>query len=236
MIAGIRAAPPSVAVPGESYPSSLSLLARLPHDVPAERNQRGCGNCWQWAATGAMEIARDVQTGTRERLSVQLINSCNPFKNCCEGGSLEEFALFYAWKGFAIPWANQNAQFLSVKGNCNSAPCGSICTERQFPIKHIIPVTIPTWDIGKTLAIANIKHALTQNKAVVFSFQMGTSEDWRRFGTFWSSNSEETVWSDFFTGQFPQPDGRSGHVVLCVGYNEENPANRYWIMVNSWGT
>src|ERR1043166_5940048 len=99
MIAGIRAAPPSVAVPGESYPSSLSLLARLPHDVPAERNQRGCGNCWQWAATGAMEIARDVQTGTRERLSVQLINSCNPFKNCCEGGSLEEFALFYAWKG-----------------------------------------------------------------------------------------------------------------------------------------
>jgi len=24
--------------------------------------------------------------------------------------------------------------------------------------------------------------------------------------------------------------------VLCVGYNDEDPKNRYWIMLNSWGT
>ena len=33
------------------------------------------------------------------------------------------------------------------------------------------------------------------------------------------------------------PDqGAGGHAVLCVGYNDDDPQNSYWIMLNSWGT
>ncbi|MFP3912096.1 MAG: C1 family peptidase, partial [Desulfobacteraceae bacterium] len=27
-----------------------------------------------------------------------------------------------------------------------------------------------------------------------------------------------------------------GHAVLCVGYNDNDPENAYWVMLNSWGT
>ena len=30
--------------------------------------------------------------------------------------------------------------------------------------------------------------------------------------------------------------GRRTYAVLCVGYNDDDPNNSYWIMLNSWGT
>ena len=39
--------------------ASDSLLDHISY-VPAERNQGNCGNCWNWAGTGVMEVALDV--------------------------------------------------------------------------------------------------------------------------------------------------------------------------------
>ena len=220
----------------KDFATSLSLLSRLPY-VPAERDQGNCGDCWQWAGTGVMEIAHDVQNGVHDRLSVQFINSCNTAKSCCLGGWLRDLAAFYSSMGYAIPWANNNAQFLSSGGDCSSAPCGSIATTPRYSISQISAVSITTWGVGQAQAIANIKSVLNQNKAVWFGFFMGNESDWAQFDSFWNNQPESAVRTNFFCGQVYDPNnGGGGHAVLCVGYNDDNPANRYWIMVNSWGT
>ncbi|HVV71563.1 MAG TPA: C1 family peptidase, partial [Verrucomicrobiae bacterium] len=220
---------------GPQFGGSQSLLSRLPY-VPAERQQGQCGDCWQWASTGVLEIAHNVQDGISDRLSVQFINSCNTAKNCCDGGWIDEFAAFYAAKGFAIPWANADAAFSSgTTADCSLAPCAGIGTDPQYPIGSIQAVSIPTAGVGQAQAIANLKNALNQNKAMVFGFFLPDSAAWNEFDTWFANQPESAVWSNYHPGA-TYGTGGGGHAVLCVGYNDDDPANGYWIMVNSWGT
>ncbi|MCG6534008.1 MAG: C1 family peptidase [Syntrophales bacterium LBB04] len=218
----------------KSLPKSLSLLSRLAY-VPSERDQASCGDCWQWASTGVMEIANDVQNGVHERLSVQFLNSCNSGQCGCNGGNPQMFASFYATKGYAIPWANANGRFVSGNGSCASMPCENIATNPRYTLTGITPVAINTSGVGQAPAIANIKSALNQNKAIYFAFYLATETAWNQFRSFWNNQSESTVWTQYFPGQMPD-EGSGSHAVLCVGYNDDNASNRYWIMVNSWGT
>jgi len=147
----VHASAPQLSAPRQlqaSFPTSLSLLSRLRY-VPAERNQGGCGDCWQWAGTGVMEIAHDVQNGVHDRLSVQFINSCNDQATCCDGGWLSTLNTFYAGQGFAIPWSNNNAQFLSGNGSCSAAPCGTLATTPRYSIQSISEVTIPPMELAR---------------------------------------------------------------------------------------
>ena len=213
---------------------SLSLLSHVPY-VPAERNQGGCGDCWQWAGTGVMEVAHDVQDGIFTRLSVQFINSCETQIPCCEGGWLEDFASFYSGTDrFAIPWTNAYAQFTSGSESCTSSPCADMSSASRFPIQSISAVTLDTWGVGQSQAIANIKNALNQSKAVWFAFWLPNTNGWPSFHDFWLNQPETAVWTNFYYGHCATDD--AGHVVLCVGYNDEDPTNPYWIMLNSWGT
>jgi hypothetical protein len=217
-----------------TFPKVINLLPWLPY-AAWERNQGHCGNCWQWAGTGVMEIALNTQTGFRSQLSVQFLNACNTRKNCCQGGWLKDLSDFYSGKKYVVPWTNHNAEFLSRYGSCGEAPCGSIATTPRYALKHISTVKISTHGVGQAQAVANIKKVLSRNQAVWFAFFMPSGRDWHRFFNYWDHQYEEAVWSDFGCGGAPDPWG-GGHAVLCVGYNEEDPNNRYWIMVNSWGT
>jgi C1A family cysteine protease len=214
------------------FPPSMSLLSLLPY-IPAQRDQGACGDCWAWAGTGVMEIAHNVQNGVASRLSVQLLNSCNPYVSCCAGGWLANVAQFYTNAGFAIPWNNTNGAWTSGGGDCVAA-CGSIATAPRFPITSAAVTTIPTWGVSQAQAIANIKTALNQNQAVWFAFFMGTEADWDNFDNFWDDQLESAQWASFTSGETMTTGG--GHAVLCVGYNDDDPAGPTWIMVNSWGT
>ena len=221
---------------------SLSLLGHLPY-TPSQRNQGNCGNCWAWAGTGVMEIALDVQEGIFERLSVQYVNSCfgtGAGYACC-GGWLKDLTDFYASRSQVVPWSNTNASYQDGSRTCATGTpavsCGSVAISPSYGVDFIETQTIPTHGVGQATAIANIKNVLNQNKAVWFAFFMCTAEDWTNFYSFWNTQPESAVWDFDPTCNKPwsQADG-GGHAVLCVGYNDDDPANAYWIMVNSWGT
>ena len=217
---------------------SQNLLSHLQY-TPGERDQGVCGNCWAWAGTGVMEIALDVQEGIKDRLSVQYINSCGfevIEKPCCEGGELSDLADFYDYTGMAIPWSNSNAHWQSGDGSCGTA-CGTISTTPNYSISDIDDVTIQTQTVNQATAIANIKNVLDQNKAIWFAFYLPNNSAWDDFYNFWGYGAESVVYDmDQFCGiPYNQSEG-GGHAVLCVGYNDEDPGNSYWVMLNSWGT
>ncbi|MBN1900974.1 hypothetical protein JW926_06565 [Candidatus Sumerlaeota bacterium] len=216
---------------------SKSLLSHWFY-IPSERDQGACGNCWAWAGTGCMEVALNVQEGVSDRLSVQYINSCEYEvirKICCSGGWLEDLTEFYGIVKKAVPLSNANAYYQDKDASCDT-PCNTISTNPHYPIKYIQAMTIPTQGVGKEAAIANIKNVLNQDKAIWFAFYLPTSEDWNAFFTFWSSQTEADLWNHDFVCDKTWSAGAGGHAVLCVGYNDDDPENSYWILVNSWGS
>ena len=223
---------------------SLSLLNHLQY-IPAERDQWDCGNCWVWAGTGVMEIGLSVEEGIKDRLSIQYLNSnylggSGSDWACC-GNWLVDLANFYAGTGKAIPWSNANGHWQDGGRTCEmgstSVPAGVITTTPNYPIDTIEAQAILTQGVGSATAISNIKNVLNQNKAVTFSFFLPTYDEWNIFGQFWFNQPETALYNPTF------PDGKAwndeqgaGHDVLCVGYNDDDPNNKYWIMLNSWGT
>ncbi len=217
---------------------SLSLLDHLDY-IPVERNQGYCGNCWVWAGTGCLEVALDVQEGTKDRLSVQYVNSCGGGGYACCGGWLSDLADFYTSTSRAIPWSNTNASWQDSGKICadgaSDVSCGSISIVPDYPITSITDETIVTQPVDQATAIANIKNVLNQNRAIWFGFWLPTDAAWSDFLSFWNTSGESVVYDmDKFCG-VPDEDA-GGHAVLCVGYNDDNPANEYWVMLNSWGT
>ena len=231
---------------GLNYATSLDLLDLIDYD-PNQRNQGRCGNCWVWAGTGVMEIAHEVQEGVFDRHSIQYLNSCRTGFACC-GGGLSGFATWYSGEGQALPWSNANASFADGGRRCSDGSslvtCASIGTMPNFPINSITAVSIET-HTGQSAAIANIKNILNQDKGIYFGFGLPDSSAWGDFFDFWDGvggETEATLWSDTDTycGQeWNEAAGEAGgHAVLILGYNDDDadPANHYWLALNSWGT
>jgi len=221
--------------------SHFTIVGHLNY-TPSERDQGTCGNCWAWAGTGILEIALDTQLGIKDRLSVQYFNSNYNYGNgddwsCC-GGWLQDFAKFYNDRKMVVPWSNTDAQWQDGRMTCgteSSVPAKSISSDPHYDLESVQVVTIPTWGIEKEEAIANIKNVLDQEKGVWFGLFLPNQTAWNRFFDFWGYQPECAVWQpDIYTSQYSYSDG-GGHAVLCVGYNDTDPKNRYWIMLNSWG-
>jgi hypothetical protein len=197
-----------------------------------------------------MEVALDVQEGIKDRLSVQYFDS-NYYYNYpappewdywagC-GGNLEYFTDFYFQTGQVIPWSNTNAYYGDYYRSCEdgtAVSASSISTSPDYAISSVQNEIVPnTHRVSKSEVIASIKNVLHQGKAIWFAFTLPDGDAWNDFGHFWWYQSERVSYDmskydgdtyDYYYG--------GGHAVLLVGYDDTNPADSYWIMVNSWGT
>ena len=227
-------------------PQEFSLLDNFKY-VPSEWDQTGqckdhCGNCWSWASTGALQLDMAYKTGIKDRLSVQYFvsnyhNGTGIFA-CC-GGSPAWFAGFYTNKKLAIPWSNANASFSDGCTHCGQSTnvlAESISIVPSYPLESVTALVVPTrlsdGGTDNLTAINNIKGVLHSNKAVILNYALN---DWGPFMNFWDSNTEDDIWTPKMGTSYTNGLDPGSHTVLCLGYNDTNPDNSYWIVLNSWG-
>ncbi len=101
-------------LPEMDLPSSWDWRA-LGGTTPA-KDQGGCGSCWDFAATGALESIYKITNKTQQLFSEQQVLSCNDAGQGCGGGN--STTAYSLWTGFgAVPQA-----CMPYTGG-DSAPC-----------------------------------------------------------------------------------------------------------------
>ncbi len=227
---------------------SQDLLPYLDY-VPVERNQGFAGNCWAWAGTGVLEIAHAVQDGVRDRLSIEYLDAnyrpaASGYRWAGDGGFLDDFTTFYASTGTVVPWSNPNADYRDGSWWCaengrSFVPAYAIGTDPHYRIASVASERVVTRHVGREQAIANIKAVLDHDRAVWLAFYLPNATAWQAFYGFWGAGTENgTAWDPdpWVNAAYEEDGGGGGHAVLCVGYDDTDPNNRYWVMLNSWGT
>ncbi len=228
-------------------PGSFSHLDKFVY-IPSEWDQTGgseehCGNCWVWASTGALQLDLAYNQKITDRLSVQYFASS--YHNgtgiwaCC-GGSPVWFADFYNTTKQVIPWSNTNASFVDSRSMCEQGEstvmnASDISMVPSYALDQVSALMISTNAqyeeslISNESAINAIKAALHSEKAVLVVY---TPDDWNQMMTFWTNQSSYDTFIPYQTPGATHNDG--GHVMLILGYDTD-PADRYWLVLNSWG-
>jgi len=227
------------------FSRTKDLLPYLDYNA-VQRDQNPTGNCWVWVGTGLMEITHQVEDGIRDPLSIQYFDSTYHGGSgptwAGNGGTLADFVGFYQQQKIAVPASNPNASFQDNTYWCNDnnrarVRASDIATDPNYPITSIQEQKIPTRDVGTEAAIANIKTVLDSNRGVYFAFRLPNERAWNDFNRFWLEGNQSAVWNPgLYDGAAWESWSGGSHAVLCVGYQDTDPNNRYWIMLNSWGT
>jgi cathepsin L len=188
----------------EGAPDSMDW--RTQGAVTAVKNQGGCGSCWSFGASGALEGAYFIKNGKLLSFSEQQQVDCN--RNCygCNGG-WAEYA-FYYWQ------TSHGAELESdytYTGRDQSCKANNYQTYTQ--VTKYVNIQSGS-ETGLQNAVGTVGPTAITIDASRSSFQYYTS------GVYYDSGCSSSSLD---------------HVVLAVGYGSGSGGD-YWIVKNSWGT
>jgi C1A family cysteine protease len=193
-------------------PPSLDWRNNSGNFVTPVRNQGGCGSCWAFATTAALESAvlrAENTPGIDLNLSEQVLISCGSSggndAGGCGGGYISYASDYIRDTGLPLETCYP---YTATDGSC-----GSACSAYQTSTYQIV-----TWGYVTTTSptVSAIRDALVSYGPLATT--MDVYED------FYSYSSG--VYS-YTTGAY-----EGGHAVLIVGYSD---AGQYFIVKNSWG-
>jgi len=173
------------------------------------KNQKQCGSCWAFSATGSLEGQHQKKTGKLVSLSEQQLVDCSrKFGNYgCNGGLMD------------------NA-FRYIKAN------GGIDTEESYPYVarnekcHFNKSTIGATVTGFVDIESGSEDALLAASATIGPISVAI-------------DASHFSFQFYHHGVYDEPHCSSrnlDHGVLLVGYGVSDDGKKYWLVKNSWGT
>jgi len=239
-------APPADTGAASALVTAQSVLADV-STIGSARNQGSNNDCWVWASSALAEVELAHQYGYRDRISTQYVDSLVDASDFVNGGNTSLFASYVNRAGILVPWSNGNAEYIDgvVNSYCTQSlvPTSQIQTNPAYTHAQPIASVLTTQGVGQTAAIAAIQAALDNHHAVSFVFQTQflETESAAGFDAWWANNAETVIWPEPVagtTGMTFDPATWGGHVTTIVGYDisDADPANHYWLVLNSWGT
>ncbi len=196
---------------GETVAAAVDWVSA--HAVTGVKDQGSCGSCWSFSATGAMEGANYLKTGSLVSLSEQDFVDCDTRTNGgsgdmgCNGGLMDN----------AFKWANHN---------------GGVCTEAAYPY---------TSGSTKKAGTCN-EHSCTKYAKPASFTDVKKGDDASLVSALNKQPVSVAIEADqssfqlYKSGVFTGTCGTSlDHGVLAVGYGTDNGVD-YYKVKNSWGT
>jgi len=195
---------------GVALPEKLDWRDNGGNFVTPVRNQGGCGSCWAFAATAALESARlraQQTPGVNLDLAEQILVSCSGAGNCENGGYVGGAADYIRDTG--LP-AESFYPYTAEDGTCSSAGSNWMNSAYKIDGWAYVATYSPT--------VSALKTALVTHGPLVTTFDV--YEDFYKY---------------YHSGVYSYVSGGyvGGHAVLLVGYDDPG---QYFIVKNSWGT
>lgn len=205
----VRTAPTSAADDG--LPTEVDWVAK--GCVTPVKDQGACGSCWAFSATGAVEGAYCVATGTLVSLSEQELVSCDGSEYGCGGGLMDQAFKFIEENGICTEEADPY-----VSGGGHSPKC---TVEQRRCVPEVIITgfkDVPGKDEDALKAAVAMQPVSVAIEADRSAFQLYKS------GVFTSVSCGTQL----------------DHGVLVVGYGTDTSGGAdqgldYWKVKNSWG-
>jgi cathepsin L len=177
--------------------------------VTGIKDQGQCGSCWSFSATGSMEGAKFIATGTLTSLSEQDLVDCSTAQgnDGCNGGLMDQ-------------------AFQYVISN------GGIDTEDSYPYTATGPNTCQYNAANSGDKISNYQDITSGSESAL---QTASNQQPISVAIDASQNSFQL----YTSGVYNEPACSSSqldHGVLVVGYGTDDSGTDYWIVKNSWGT
>lgn len=172
------------------------------------KNQRHCGSCWSFAATGAIEGQHFLKTGELLSLSEQNLIDCSRSNgnHGCGGGLTTHGYQYVMQMGIK---SEEAYPYEAFEGDCRDYVHSPITKVHSF-------VSIPEGDEE------SLKEALATIGPVAVSIDAsGYNFHHYKSGIYYDDYCSNT---------------HTNHAVLVVGYGTDEHDRDYYIVKNSWGT
>jgi C1A family cysteine protease len=182
--------------------------------VTPVKNQAGCGSCWTFSATGALEGRAFTAGRPLVSLSEQMILDCDKGGSKCSGGSMDQ----------AFQWLETNDICSEDTDSYKCSDKDSVqCKNSTCPAPGACTVVLKKGDVlGKVDVEVDQEGAL---EAAVAEGPVSVAIE-----------ADKTVFQHYKGGILK--DEACGealdHGVLAVGYGVDNGV-KYWKVKNSWG-